>query len=167
MEAIVQALLSIVSILKGFQSGMIVATGSTAAPTGWLLCDGSAVSRTTYANLFAAIGTAYGSGDGSTTFNLPDLRGRVVVGVDSAGTRLPDNSLIGQSGGEAKHSLTSAENGPHTHTANNQSTTQFIVPSGSAYGLITSNTSTTGSSGSGTAHENRQPYQIANHIIKI
>ena len=52
------------------------------APTGWLLCNGAAVSRTTYASLFAVIGTIYGSGDGSTTFNVPDFRGRVPAGVD-------------------------------------------------------------------------------------
>lgn len=64
--------------------------GGTAAPTGWLLCDGSAVSRTTYADLFAAIGTQYGAGDGSTTFNIPDLRGRVPVGL---GTNASVNAL--------------------------------------------------------------------------
>lgn len=54
-------------------------------PSGWLVCDGSAVSRTTYAALFAAIGTAWGAGDGSTTFNLPDMRGRVGAGRDDMG----------------------------------------------------------------------------------
>jgi microcystin-dependent protein len=62
-------------------AGMIMAFGGASVPSGYLLCDGSAVSRTSYANLFAAIGTAWGEGDGSTTFNLPDLRGRVVQGV--------------------------------------------------------------------------------------
>ena len=65
--------------------GMIVAFGGTAAPTDWLLCDGSAVSRTTYADLFAVIGTAFGSGDGSTTFNLPDLREATTKGVGLTG----------------------------------------------------------------------------------
>lgn len=60
--------------------GDIKATGRAAAPSGWLMCDGAAVSRTTYSDLFAAIGTAYGAGDGSTSFNLPDLRGRMPVG---------------------------------------------------------------------------------------
>lgn len=55
------------------------------APTGFLLCDGSAISRTTYSALYAILGTAYGAGDGSTTFNLPDLRGRVIVGMASGG----------------------------------------------------------------------------------
>lgn len=63
----------------------VVVSTSVTAPAGWLLCDGSAVSRTTYAGLFAVIGTWYGVGDGSTTFNLPDLRGRVVAGKDDMG----------------------------------------------------------------------------------
>lgn len=60
------------------------------APAGWLWCDGRAVSRTTYASLFAAIGTAWGAGDGATTFNLPDLRGRFLRGVDGDAGRDPD-----------------------------------------------------------------------------
>jgi microcystin-dependent protein len=81
------------------------------APAGWLLCDGSAVSRTTYAALFAEIGTTCGPGDGSTTFNLPDMRGRVPVGKNT-GTFL----TLGQQGGEEAHALTSGEMPPHTHT---------------------------------------------------
>jgi hypothetical protein len=65
-------------------SGVIMAWPTNTAPTDWLLCDGSAVSRTTYADLFAVISTTYGSGDGSTTFNLPNLKGRVPVGRDAA-----------------------------------------------------------------------------------
>lgn len=86
-------------------AGVIAAYGGAAAPTGWLLCDGSAVSRTTYADLFTAIGTAYGAGDGSTTFNLPDMRGRVPVGkgthadVDALG----DNEGAAVSSRRTKH----------------------------------------------------------------
>ena len=66
-------------------SGMVVHTAAPAAPTGWLVCDGSAVSRTTYSGLFTAIGTTYGAGDGSTTFNLPQLIGGFVRGWDPPG----------------------------------------------------------------------------------
>ena len=69
--------------------------GST-APTGWLICDGSAVSRTTYANLFSVIGTTYGTGNGSTTFNLPNLKGKVPVGLNSSDT---DFNSVGKTGG--------------------------------------------------------------------
>ena len=61
-------------------AGTVVSYSGSSAPSGWLLCYGQAVSRTTYAGLFSAISTTYGTGDGSTTFNLPDLRGRVVAG---------------------------------------------------------------------------------------
>lgn len=67
-------------------AGAIMAYAASTAPTGWLLCDGSAVSRTTYATLFAAISTVWGTGDGSTTFNLPDLRGQFLRGYDSRAT---------------------------------------------------------------------------------
>lgn len=70
--------------------GLILPFAGTSAPAGYLVADGSSVSRTTYAALFAAIGTAYGAGDGSTTFNLPDLRGRFLRGVDGVAGRDPD-----------------------------------------------------------------------------
>lgn len=71
--------------------GTVVAYGGTTAPQGWLLCDGSAVSRSTYADLFAAIGTNFGSGDGSSTFHVPDLRGRFVRGRDGGAGRDPNS----------------------------------------------------------------------------
>jgi microcystin-dependent protein len=83
-----------------FPSGVMVPYAGSSAPTGWLLCFGQAVSRSTYAALFTAIGTTYGAGDGSTTFNLPDARGRVIAGKDdmggSAASRL-NTSLTGTS----------------------------------------------------------------------
>lgn len=69
----------------GAPSGVVLPFAGSTAPSGWLLCFGQAVSRTTYASLFAAIGTAFGVGDGSTTFNLPDMRGRVPGGKDDMG----------------------------------------------------------------------------------
>jgi microcystin-dependent protein len=77
--------------------------GST-APTGWLLCDGTAVSRTTYSDLFAITSTTYGVGDGSTTFNLPNLKGRVPVGLDTSQTEF---DVLGETGGAKTHTLTS------------------------------------------------------------
>ena len=73
--------------------GMIYINGSNTLPDGFLWCDGSEYSRSEYPELFAAIGTYYGSGDGSTTFNVPDLTGRSAVGAD-------DNCIIGTMGGE-------------------------------------------------------------------
>jgi microcystin-dependent protein len=72
---------SFVTLLSGTPSGVISSFGGLVAPTGWSICDGSAISRTTFSDLFSVIGTAYGIGDGSTTFNLPDIRGRIPVGT--------------------------------------------------------------------------------------
>lgn len=86
------------------------------APLGWLMCDGDAVSRTTYAALFAAIGINWGAGDGSTTFNLPDLQGRVCIGAGT-GTSLSAR-VLAETGGEEEHTLltTEAAVAAHTHT---------------------------------------------------
>lgn len=69
-------------VIVGSEVGSVSAFAMPTAPTGWLVCDGSAVSRTEYADLFAAIGTIWGDGDGVSTFNLPDLRGEFVRGFD-------------------------------------------------------------------------------------
>lgn len=71
-------------------AGTILPFGGATAPAGWLLCDGSAISRTTYSALFAAISTAWGYGDNSTTFNLPDMRGRFPRGRDAGAARDPN-----------------------------------------------------------------------------
>jgi len=92
--------------------GEVTMWTTNTAPTGWLVCDGSAVSRTTYSGLFAVIGTVYGAGDGSTTFNLPNLKGRVVVGRDSADA---DWDTLAETRGSKTHTLTSAEMPSHTH----------------------------------------------------
>lgn len=90
--------------------GSILMFAGETAPDGWLLCNGQAVSRTDYADLFAVIGVAYGSGDTSTTFNLPDLGGRVPVGVN-------DTYLVGGHGGSETHYITTDEMPAHNHTA--------------------------------------------------
>jgi microcystin-dependent protein len=95
--------------------GTILMFGGAAAPAGWLLCNGSAVSRTTYSLLFTAIGTTYGAGDGSTTFTLPDLRGRVAVG-SGTGPSLTART-VGNSGGAETHTLSTPEIPSHTHAA--------------------------------------------------
>jgi microcystin-dependent protein len=79
---------SLQTVLVGsvIPAGTIAPFGGGTVPTGWLLCDGSTVSRTTYPNLFAAVGTLHGQGDGSTTFHLPDYRGRFLRGADNMGT---------------------------------------------------------------------------------
>ena len=95
-----------------FPIGAITSYAGDTAPTNWLICDGSAISRTTYADLFDAIGTTYGIGDGSTTFNLPNLKGRVITGLDSSQTEF---DTLGETGGEKTHTLTVNEMPSHTH----------------------------------------------------
>jgi microcystin-dependent protein len=138
--------------------GAIVMWGTASVPTGWLLCDGSAVSRTTYAALFAILSTTYGVGDGSTTFNLPDLRGRVPVGKNS-GTFSP----LGATGGEETHTLTTPEIPSHTHSTPFGFTGKAAGTPDS--GAISGSTDT-GSTGGDGAHNNLQPYLTINFIIK-
>lgn len=110
-----------VTTLKLFQpAGLIQAYGGSTAPTGWLLCDGSAVSRTTYADLFAIIGETAGQGDNSTTFNVPDFRGRFLRGVDSGTGVDPDaagRTAMGTGGatGDAVFSIQDDELKSHIH----------------------------------------------------
>jgi microcystin-dependent protein len=89
--------------------------GGSAAPGGWLLCRGQPVSRTAFPALFSIISTFYGSGDGVSTFNVPNLRAKVPVGLDDTGTNTWAATL-GQTGGEATHLLLLAEMAAHAHT---------------------------------------------------
>lgn len=101
--------------------GTVMAFAGSTAPEGWLMCDGSAVVRTTYANLWAVLGTTYGSGDGSTTFNLPDALGRSIVGAGS-GSGLTARTLSTKSGSEAV-TIGTSNLPPHTHGLNNHTHT--------------------------------------------
>lgn len=95
-------------------TGAMLEYGGSVAPAGWLLCDGAAVSRSTYAGLFAVIGTTYGSGNGSTTFNVPNRINNFGVGAGGL-------YALGSSGGSA--STTTSSNGSHDHTGATGSTT--------------------------------------------
>jgi microcystin-dependent protein len=121
--------------------GVLFPYGGAAAPSGYLLCDGSAVSRTTYAALFTAIGTAYGVGDGSTTFNVPDMKGRVPAGKEASATRLTsthfggNSTVLGATGGLESHTMTLAQ----TPTGITSSGTNSIVVTGPQTGFIYGN----------------------------
>lgn len=150
-------------------AGVITAFAGSTAPAGWLLCDGSAVSRATHSVLFAAIGTIYGAGNGSTTFNLPDLTARVIVGR-AAGDL--DFGTLGKTGGAKTHTLTTAQMPAHSHTQ--RKSTSTLGAGGVAYGVTSpafpgaSDTSaqSTLDAGGGQAHNNLQPYLVVNYIIK-
>jgi len=162
--------------------GMISPFGGTAAPTGWLLCDGSAVSRTTYATLFAAIGVAYGSGDGSTTFNLPDFRGRFMRGFDGTANNDPDKasrtaSNTGGNSGNAVGSLQADAFQGHFHNftppkADSESGQGGITcgspPSSQSFGATSTGAPLTdGTNGTPrTSSETRPKNVYVNYIIK-
>lgn len=143
--------------------GTVVAFAGSSAPEGWLLCDGSAVSRTTYANLWATLSTTYGSGDGSTTFNIPDAMGRTVVGA-GAGSGLTSRTLSSKSGAETStigtsnlpahtHGLNS-----HTHTLGGHTHNTYIDPPNTNSGTVSADHGHT-AYGSG-GHEHRLYFVI-------
>lgn len=163
---------------EALPAGTVVVWTSDVVPTNWLICDGSAISRTTYASLFAAIGVKYGAGDGSTTFNIPNLKGRVPAGKDASQTEFASLALTG---GEKTHLLTAAESGlpAHNHIQGdagiNSNAGYGVAPSSGAgninsqSGTNTANhpyTSTSTAANATSAHNILQPYEVVNFIIK-
>lgn len=119
--------------------GAIMPYAVASAPGGWLLCDGSAVSRTTYATLFSLIGSTYGNGDGINTFNLPNMKGRMIVGLNSS-----DGSFdaLGETGGSKTATLTTTELPAHTHTGTTDSSgthNHGITDNGHKHTITTTN----------------------------
>ena len=142
----------------------------TTAPENWLVCNGDAVSRTDYSELFSAIGTTFGEGDGSTTFNLPNLKGRTIVGLDAEDT---DFNTIGKTLGEKTHTLTVAEMPTHSHVnqhyvvsdqARNYRSYENTLGAGNANAYL--GTANTNDEGSSKPHNNIQPSFIGVYIIK-
>lgn len=163
-------------------AGSVIPYAGSTAPANWLLCAGQAVSRTTYKALFDVIGSTYGSGDGSTTFNLPDLRGRVPAGKDDMGgtaaSRLTSTTItsgattLGNNGGAQTHTLTEAQIPAHTHTTESAyggAVSGGRLSNANSGGSGTSAFSyfnTSSGTGGGGAHNNVQPTIILNYIIK-
>lgn len=149
--------------------GAIMPFGSDTIPENWLLCNGQAVSRTDYQQLFNTIGTTFGQGDGFTTFNLPDLKGKVVIGKDGEDT---DFNLIGKTGGEKEHTLTIEQMPKHQHQVNydvRQDATGFANSNSLAFalgGTVKDAVINTNQKGGGQPFDIMNPYTVGNYIIK-
>lgn len=193
-QTFADAVAAVVGGVQGaFEPGDLKTSGRSTPASGWLLCDGSAYSRATYADLFAAIGSTYGAGDGTTTFNVPDFRGRTILGAGT-GPGLTARSR-GNTGGEEAHDLSTSEipshdhSGStgsagaheHTHSANqaiNTSTgggaaSRLTNLVGGTAGDVDAITTTDGAhthsvsaAGGGNPHNTMQPYGVANVFIK-
>jgi microcystin-dependent protein len=144
--------------------GAMLSWGTTSAPTYWKLMDGSAISRTTYSALFAVIGTTFGAGDGSTTFNVPDIRGRCWIGTGT-GTGLTARTLAA-TGGEQTHTLLEAELPSHDHDISSFPANVAAYGAGGSTAAVSSGaTVQTGATGGGTAFNVMQPYLVLTGII--
>lgn len=154
--------------------GAVIATASSSVPDGYLACDGSAVSRTTYAALFAEIGTTYGSGDGSTTFNVPDMRQRFPLGKAASGT----GSTLGGTGGDIDHTHdhngTDAAAAAELNAADGDLYGRWVACSSysntrkTVAGPYSANTatSTTGIALVGSTQSGNPPFLALNYLIK-
>jgi len=168
---------------KSFSIGDLKQSTRTADHYGWLICNGQAISRTEYSELFAIIATSFGVGDGSTTFNVPDARGRV-IGTIGTGTGLTARTL-GQSTGAETHTLTVSEIPSHSHSITDPGHSHTYINqigdqnTDNAFATEmaadqhdydqTTGTSTTGitinSTGGGGAHNNMQPTLFAANVF--
>lgn len=145
--------------------GALTAYVGAAAPAGWLLCDGSTASRTTYADLFAIIGTAYGAGDGATTFNLPDLRGRVAVGkgTNASVDTLGENDGVTVTNRRPQHRHT-----PHHHSIGGNANDGGVNVQMSTNSSTTAFNSGQKDGGSGVATDalDAPAFLVVNYIVK-
>lgn len=158
------------SIIDSLPVGSIVLWPSNTAPAGWFICNGDAISRTKYEDLFSVVGISYGPGDNSTTFNLPDFRGRTPVGVNDGTGSVSETFSLASSSGEVTHTLTINEMPSHSHgiSANGHVSSQ-AYSSGEARWPWTDQQEAnraTWNAGGGQAHNNMQPYLVVNYIIK-
>ena len=140
--------------------GTITMFAGSSAPSGWLFCDGTSLVASLYTDLYSAIGTIYGGG--GAFFNLPNLKGRVPVGVN---TGMGYN--LASTGGQATVTLTIAQMPSHTHTVTNDIVNGFGYGYGNSGNLSVIQDGITTSTGGGLPHDNMQPYIVLNYIIKF
>jgi len=166
------------SASSGIPAGILAPFAGSTAPDGWLLCDGSAISRTTYSSLFAVIAATYGAGDGSTTFTLPDLRGRMALGLDNMGGTSRDivtaatADTLGAETGEEMHQLTEDEMPNHIHSIADMggfpggSTSATYGKNGYHPNYTATQTGNSNQTGGNQPHNNMPPYMALNYLIK-
>lgn len=142
--------------------GAIVPYAGGILPSGWIPCDGRSLDRTAYANLFNAIGTVWGAVDGNH-FNVPDLRGRTLIGQGTAGSGTSYG--LGAYGGEETHQLTVAELASHQHSTGNSIITATATPP--PFDVLGPNPlpAATGFTGGDVPHNNMQPFAVVNYAI--
>jgi microcystin-dependent protein len=179
-QVLTAAQMNVISALLCPTGSVLPFAGST-APTNFLLCYGQAVSRTTYADLYVVCGTTYGAGDGTTTFNLPDLRGRAVAGLDNMGgtaagrltsTVLSASNTLGATGGAQTVTLDTTMIPAHSHTIqrSNSAATSVGADASALYRIqkdTGASMTDTQNTGGGAAHSNTQPTVVLSYIIKI
>lgn len=171
--------------IEGIPTATIVPWSSASVPSGFLECNGAAVSRSTYSALFAIVGTTYGAGDGATTFNVPDLQDNVAIGksgtkaLASTGGANTVTSTGNVGGSTANATLSTSQLASHSHSGGSNSRGSGSGNIGNAPGGVAVDPASTGSTGSGTGHSHNmsatfsgdatsvvQPYLTIIYIIK-
>jgi microcystin-dependent protein len=161
--------------------GTILPFASESVPTGWMLCDGREIAIEEYQGLYDLIGTTYGAGDSAfwaqvffpaTTFNIPDLRGRTIIGANDMGGEQSDilaihQAAIGQVGGEEMHQLTEAEMPSHSHDFPRTLGSASLTTGPSSGSTSTSTSWQTNTAGGDQPHNNMQPYMALNYMMKV
>ena len=153
--------------------GEIKMYAGATAPQGWKICNGEAISRSDYSDLFSVIGTTYGAGDGSTTFNLPDFRGRAAIGAGTGTATDATAHSLGSNGGTETVTLNVSQIPSHGHlygdaTVRTYGSTESNKGSSSwQWGGYATLSGLIGNTGGGQAHNNMQPYAVVNYIIYV
>ena len=145
--------------------GQIEMFSGNTPPSRWMICDGTLISRSTYTDLFGVLGTAYGGGDGETTFAIPDYQGRTPVGVGESEAEGHAVHTLGEYDGEEAHVLITAELAEHTHTYNYLGNTCATNSGSVSTGWYAFSTATSSKTGSNTAHNTMQPFAACTFII--